>query len=147
LSLPSFSRCSASRSSPSRTRHLSSALQKRSLDHFLFLAEQRLWERGSVRTNGHLSRQPGLVDREGVTRAQDDRALDDVLKFTNVARPRVPFTRLQGSPVDLANPLGHLFRKSLHEIFDQDRNVFAAFAQGRHLDREHVQPVKEVRSE
>src|SRR3984893_16356411 len=32
----------------------------------------------------------------------------------------------------------------LQEIFDQYRDVFAAFAQGRHIDRQDIDPIVEV---
>ena len=55
--------------------------------------------------------------------------------------------RAPGCACQSGESAGHLFRKSLDEVLDQDRNVFPALSQRRHVDRKNVQPVKEIRSE
>ena len=65
-----------------------------------------------------------------------DRALDDVLELADVARPVVGFEqihRLLREPVDV---LAHLIAVFRQEVFRQQRNVFAALAQRRQVNRE-----------
>src|SRR4029077_7097271 len=82
-----------------------------------------------------------------VAAAKDHRPLDNVLELANVPWPRVRLTELQRATIDLANSLRHLFRKSLDEVFDQDRKIVFTLAERRHLDWKHIQPIEQIRPE
>jgi hypothetical protein len=45
------------------------------------------------------------------------------------------------------DPLTHLLSEPLDEVLDEDRNVFTAFSQWRHLNWENIQSVEQIRSE
>src|ERR1700750_1688138 len=83
---------------PARSSDPSLTLGQGCFDHLLFLTLQSVWERTRpVWTEGPLAREPRLVDRKRLAAAQDDRSLDDVLPFANIARPRISFAELQRS--------------------------------------------------
>ena len=84
--------------------------------------------------------------RTGAVRpGQDDRPLDRVLQLPDVARPvagrRAGATRPRRDAAPSAKPA----RGRLDEVLGQQRDVLAALAQRRDLDREHVEPVEQVR--
>ena len=58
-------------------------------------------------------------------------ALYRVLQFANVARPGVLLQGIHGGGRDARDLLVHLARELAHEVVDQQRNVFPAFAQRR----------------
>src|ERR1700722_15283138 len=49
--------------------------------------------------------EPALIDREFVGVAYDHRALNDILQFPHVSRPRISQQPIQGLAVDAAEPL------------------------------------------
>ena len=90
--------------------------------------------------------QPSLFDPKGVAAAKDHRSLNDVLQLTDISRPRIQLALFQRIPVDFANLLPGFLCVAFYEILHQHRNVLPPFAQRRHLNRENVQPVKQVGS-
>src|SRR5580704_5560272 len=76
---------------PRRTEYLAATLPQRSFDHVFFMRLQSLVQFGLVcwwRLN-RLGQQPGLVDREILCIAHDERSLNHVLQFANVTRPGI----------------------------------------------------------
>src|SRR5260370_24614310 len=76
--------------------------------------------------------------------AHDYRSLDDVLQFANVTRPGVRLKQFQALFLYPADALSCFTRISIDEVLNQQANVFLPFTQRRHLNRENVEPVKEV---
>src|SRR6266403_2411041 len=91
-----------------------------------------------------LLRKPSLVYREILRFAHDDRSLNHVLQFANVTRPGIRLKQVQTLLVDPPYILSYIPRAMIDEVFDQHRNVFSSFSQRRHINREHVEPVKQV---
>src|SRR5260370_17411331 len=87
---------------------------------------------------------PGVVDREILCFAHDDRSLNHVLQFADVPWPGVGAKQVEaffGYPLYV---LSHFPRALIDEVSDQHRNVFSSFSQRRHINRENVDPVKQV---
>jgi hypothetical protein len=66
------------------------------------------------------------------------------LQFTNIARPIVPLAQIQSFPVNPADVFPHFFAKSLYEVLHKHRDIFFPIPQSRDLDREDIQPVKQI---
>ena len=75
---------------------------------------------------------------------QEDSSLDEVLEFTNVARPGPSRQSLHDSRRNRFDPLLHFLRELLDEIADEQRNVFFAVPQRRNTDRKDIQPLVQV---
>ena len=87
------------------------------------------------------ARERGLQD---VARSKDHAPLNEILKFANVARPRVRRQfrhRFRGYLVDLST---HSVGIDLHKVFHQRRNVFTARPQRRQRDRKYIQTIVEI---
>src|SRR5260370_36783400 len=91
-----------------------------------------------------LPRKPTLINREILRFAHDYRSLDDILQFANVTGPGVRLKQFQALFVYPANALSRFSRIAIDEVLNEHWNVFLAFSQRRHLNRENVEPVKEV---
>src|SRR5208282_2291659 len=79
--------------------------------------------------------------------SQDDRTLDKVLQFADVARPvpgRKPLHHGYGNRFDA---LLHLLGALLYKVADQQRNILPAISKGRDADGKHVQAVIEIVAE
>ena len=79
-----------------------------------------------------------------LARPQHDRALDDVLQLTDVARPVVLLEHGQGLRRHAPRRPAHLLRQLLDEVGDQQRDVLAAIAQRRQVERDDVETVEEI---
>ncbi len=95
-----------------------------------------------------MRRDQGKVgDPELVAFAHDDGAIDRVLELADVAGP----VELRQIRHRLAADAGHravlLGGKARQEMPQQMRNVVAPRPQGRHRQRQHVQPVEQVLAE
>src|SRR5271156_4695826 len=89
-------------------------------------------------------RQPVFFDRENLCFAKYHRTLNDVLQFANVSRPRIGLKQFQRLLVDASYVLTSFSRKAIDKVFDQQRNVRASFSKRRHLNREDIQPIKQI---
>jgi hypothetical protein len=69
---------------------------------------------------------------------------DDVFEFTHVAGPVVPDEAVQRLGIDTDDRLSVTFRELSDEAFDEIRDVSAAFAQRRQMDREDLQAIVEI---
>src|SRR6185503_9737294 len=77
---------------------------------------------------------------------KDDRALDCILEFANVARPFVrhqTFTRAERKSFQLAITPRRGF---ISEVIREQHYVFTAVAQRWHLERHHIEPVIKILS-
>src|SRR6267143_1118790 len=113
-----------------RSEHLSSTFAQSSLDHLFFLSSKLLGELGPVFGVGckMLARKPGLVHREILCFAHDDRSFDDVLEFANITWPRIRLKKLQGLAVYPAYVLAQFLRRTIDEVLNQRGNIFTPFA-------------------
>src|SRR6266446_1365254 len=87
------------------------------------------------------ARERGL---QNVARSKDHAPLNEILKFANVARPRVRRQfrhRFRGNLVDLST---HPAGIDLHKVFHQRPNVFTARPQRRKRDRKNIQTIVEI---
>src|SRR4029077_18639558 len=85
-----------------------------------------------------------MFPRYEPTLTQDCRALEHIVKLSDVARPLVPQQHL---PRLWRETRGRAPRRSvefLEECIGQKRDVTTALAQGRNADIEDLQPVKQV---
>src|ERR1017187_7647531 len=96
----------------------------RMMECFQILWRQRIWKHSIIREN--------------------DGALDEVLKFTHIARPRVRLKRRQRFSWYVLDGLAHAPGKKLYVVHHQRHNVFASLSQGWQLDRKHVQAIKKI---
>ena len=89
---------------------------------------------------------PQFRERGSQNRAigENDRPLDEVLQFPDIARPLPVGQRSHGLGRYGFDVLVHFAGKPLHEMPRQQRNVLPALAQGRHLDGKNIQTVKQI---
>src|SRR5258707_1862371 len=94
-----------------------------------------------------LPRKPALINREILRVAHDYRPLDDVLQFANVTWPGIRLKQCKALFVSPADALACFPRVTIDVVINEHWNVFLPFPQRRHLNRENVEPVKEVTPE
>jgi hypothetical protein len=97
------------------------------------------------RVAGRIAGQDGLERFERFRQlegapARDDRALQDVLQFPNVAGPRVSLELPEHLPRNVHDALAVARGQPLHEVPRQDRDIAPTMAERRNGDREDVQP-------
>src|SRR4029453_13377021 len=96
-------------------------------------------------TINHALRRRGQINVfDGLALAFDYSALENILKFTNVARPVIGEHLIENSWPHLLDPLllGH--RGFIENVIDQDRKVLESLAQGRKLQWNHIDSVVEI---
>src|SRR5262249_10687292 len=117
----------------------------------LSLGAWLLWEgrrRGdSWRPPARISGKPRWLDGKHATGAQDHGSLDDVLQLADVPRPIVGLQQVERLLVDGPERLAGLSAVALNEVFDQHQDVFPPLSERRHLDREYIEPIEQVRAE
>ena len=97
-----------------------------------------------LRSHGPSSRLSGTL-RIGPLR-KNDRALNHILQLADISRPGIADQRVHGFGRDGFDLLAHIKREMLREVADQERYVFGALAQRRHMNGKNVQ-VDRTRSE
>jgi hypothetical protein len=119
---------------------------QRTLNHFFFLGSKLLrnFKFRSPLRRRRSSRKPTLIDLEILQLTHDDRQVDHVVKFVNTTRPRVRLEQIEALLVNRLKALSRFPRETVSEVPYQQGKVFCSFSQGRHLNRKHVQPVKQV---
>src|SRR5438445_11425825 len=75
---------------------------------------------------------------------EDDRALDGVEQLADVAGPRVPLERGEGTGAEALGAVGRVRRD---EVVGEERDVLGPLAEGRQLDRDRVDAEIEVLAE
>ena len=85
--------------------------------------------------------------RKGRAVAQNDRAEHGVFELAHVAGPGVVDKHGAGLVADAPDLLGFERGKTLNEMLDQKRDIAGALAQGRDMQREHVDAVIEILAE
>src|SRR5258706_5349594 len=88
-----------------------------------------------------------VLGADDVARAHDDEPLDHVAQLAHVAGPVVRQEVGERLDRDGLGPLAVLRREERDEVGDQQREVFPALPQRRHLDRDDVQAVVEILAE
>jgi hypothetical protein len=79
-----------------------------------------------------------------VVNGERHRALDFVLQLTRVARPLEPHQRVERVGIDPADALGVAPRARREKAGCEQRDILAAIAQRRQLNREHREPVVKI---
>ena len=85
-----------------------------------------------------------VLQLDGVVLHGHHHALDQVLELADITRPRVRHQRLHGVGRDASDGRAVGRDELAQEVVHQIGHVFAAFAQGRHRDLNHVEAVIEV---
>ena len=85
--------------------------------------------------------------RQLVARRHDDGPLDVVLQLADVARPLVLLQRGERPRLDVGHVAVVLLIVQVEKMSDQFRDVLAALAQRRQVDRHDVEPVVQVLAE
>ena len=88
-----------------------------------------------------------IFRQERVGCAEHDGALNGVLKFAHVAGPIVGTQGCDGGGRDAFDFARELLRVLLREVFGEHGDVFASFAQGRHVEGDDVETIKEIGAE
>src|SRR6202041_1474505 len=91
--------------------------------------------------------EPTFIHLEVLAIAYDNGPLDYVLQFANVARPAVGLEQFEAPPIDSRDLLTRFAGVAVDEILDQKRDVLFSLPKGRDLDREDVEPIKEIFAE
>src|SRR5205085_1655462 len=76
-----------------------------------------------------------------------DGALDRMIEFTYVARPRMFEERLQRSGIEGGEVLAITLRILAEEVHRQQRNILATLAQRRQMDLDGIEAEKQVFAE
>src|SRR5260221_7023256 len=142
--------CRAGNPQPgSRSRwaeHLSATRAQRLLDDRLLVSGEFAGQR--ARALDHAScGQPTLVNNEFFGVADDHRALNHILQLAHVSWPWIGQKAIERLFVDTPERFMRLAGVAMNEVFHQHRNVLFPVPQGGHLQRKHVQSVKEVLAE
>src|SRR5437879_4666584 len=88
-----------------------------------------------------------LTARDDLPARKHDRALDDVLELTHVARPVVFHEALERFLADRGRLRGRAVTVLREEVLDERGYVLFAIAKRRHVDVDDVEPVKQVIAE
>src|SRR5258705_7202344 len=130
-----------------RPGHAALAVLERRLDGVLFVGRPRAGgEAGDRRGPKGSTGEPPRIDRERVRITHDHRALDDVLQLADVPWPVVRLKQLRRLLGEAADPLADARSVAMGEVFDEQGDIRPTFAQGGHVQGEHVEPIEEVRA-
>src|ERR1700679_973544 len=69
---------------------------------------------------------------------ENDRALDDILQFADVSRPRVADKSVHGIGGNRLDLLLHVSGEMLRKVSHEKWNIFCTFAQRRDIDGKHI---------
>ena len=117
---------------PSWPEHSAAARLQRLLDDRLLMRSQRARQRTRTR-RVPTRREPTRIHEEVFGVAYDHRALDYVLKLTDVSGPRIRLQSIESAPVDAPERLARLARIAMDEVLHQQRDVLLPFPQRRHF--------------
>ena len=101
----------------------------------------------SIRLLRDATRSARQGNRELRPTGHDHRALHDIAQFPDVSRPLVLLQRGQALARNSLDSLAERCRELVDETPDQQRDVFGAIAERRHVNRKDIQPVVEVVAE
>ena len=87
------------------------------------------------------------VGRDTISLAQANSPFDHVRKLADIARPVIEQQFFQCGRRQAQFRLVQLRPQPIHEMPGQNRNVILMFTQGRNLQRNHMQPVKQIFAE
>ena len=114
------SRDAEPRRRPSRAGNAALARGERRLDSRSLVGGQFVIQRRlSIRLDNALPHEPTLIDAQGIGVGDDDRPLDDILQFADVARPGIIAQQIERLFADsvylLARSLGIPVNEVLHQ--------------------------------
>src|SRR4029453_6511721 len=84
------------------------------------------------------------IRRQFFSLCHEHRALDNVLQFPHVARPRVAPERLPGLRSDGAHLLLIHSVEMRHEMIGQEADASRTLSKRRHVNVENIKPIKQV---
>jgi len=88
--------------------------------------------------------QLGERDTEFFAGAEEHGAFDEIFEFADVSRPRIVHERVHRVGGNVQHGFVEAAAEILDEVADEERDVFAAFAQRRNLNRKNVEAIVEV---
>ena len=91
--------------------------------------------------------QPGCIRAQYAIRTHNDRPLNHILQFANIARPGVLNERIHSRLRYLLDLLPHAPGKKFDKMRDQRRNILPALAQWWQHDRKYIETVIQVTAE
>src|SRR5206468_12198502 len=95
-------------------------------------------------TGGIAVRQREIRGANDVVRDHDDQPLDFVSEFPDVSRPGIVNQQVHRVGSELLGPAAVFSRKHAQEIVSQYGYIFAAVAQRRYEEGNHVQSIKQI---
>src|SRR6266536_6386180 len=87
------------------------------------------------------------VDAEHLSGAEYNGALEHVFELPDIARPMIALEHRHRVRRHSSHVFAELLAELLEEMGDEERDVLAAVAQRRELDRNHVQAIEEILAE
>src|SRR5215831_12319080 len=98
-----------------------------------------------MRTKGAISRgtrsQRAGFQTKDLSVRQNYAALDYVLKFPNISRPRILLHCFERALIDVSNQFSHALCHSRENVRGEDWDIIGPLPQWRHVYRENVQAV------
>src|SRR5882762_3640126 len=82
-----------------------------------------------------------------LTWRENNRAFQQIFQFANIAGPGVGHQGIHGVRGNVLNGFVQPAAELLHEVADQQRNILAAFAKRRKLNRKNVEAVEKIAAE
>src|SRR6266853_701249 len=131
---------------PRRPGHSPLAFAQGSLNH-LFLLGSKLLRQFQLAFRivcKRLPRQPTLIHGEIFGFEHNHGPLDDVLQLADITGPGIRYKKIQSLLVNPADALSCFSSETIDEVLDQQGNIFFSFPQRRNLNRENVEPVKQI---
>src|SRR6202453_2119438 len=77
---------------------------------------------------------------------EDHGTLDNILKFADIARPRIPDQRRHAVRCNRIDGLAHAPAELLHKVAHQQGNIFRTLAQRGNSNRKYIQPIIQIRA-
>ena len=108
-------------------------------------AQDIFLERGGLIRRAHARRQ--IAQRHGFLRSQNRQALDQILQLANVTRPRIGREKIDNLRGQRLGGDRMFLGFEAQEMVEQQDNIVTAFAQRRQEQRNHIEPVEQIRAE
>src|SRR5882724_10783531 len=104
-------------------------------------------DRRFLRGRGQRVAQFGERNAEFLAGRKNHGALEQIFEFANVARPGVGDERVHGFGWNVLHGFIQTTAELLHEVADKKRDVLAAIAKRRNLNRENIQAIEKITAE
>src|SRR6266481_5010791 len=134
---------------PRRPGHSPPAFAQGSLNHLFLLGSKLLRQfqlAFRIVCNG-LPPQTTLIHGKIFGFEHNHGPLDDILQLADITGPWIRYKKVQSLLVNSADALSCFSSETIDEVLDQQGNIFFSFPQRRNLNRENVEPVKQIAAE